>query len=710
MSFRNLCCLGIFLVGATAPLSLFAQFQAPTQEELSMTSDPKAPGAAAVYLYREETEDDVHHFRSVYARVKVLSEAGKAVATVHVSYPRVLAYYATGDNSSNSSSAGENHFDAPDMNQLGADQPYDTDTYTTNVEVKILDARTIHPDGTIVPFAAGQGSVTKVNTGAGQQKEVTFTLPGVEVGSIVEYRYQVRYDRFQSAPEWQIQQPYFVRKARYLYTPSVQFLPERNANGVGLSNSALRDRHYETLTDIHFVNILPPGKSVVQDAMGRYTLDLTDIPPIPQEPFAPPVSERVYQANFYYTYTIVEKEFWQKEMQYWTKDLNRYITPKPSLKSAVAELVSPSDAPLDKAKKLYALVQKLKNTDLDVDPSLSTADDSVPHGNVASILETKSGNSNQLAFLYLAMVREAGLTARPERIASRSRHIFSTSFLSTSQLDSVLIAVTIDGKEILLDPGTKTAPFQTLHWSHAAAGGVALAANNKVETILTPLQQIAENTSVRVGNLTVSPQGAVTGTLKVGFTGQQAIEFRQLAIQSGADAVKDQLNKMLAAQVPVGIEAHVDRIANFDDSSKQLVALVPVSGSFTVQAGKPLTLPRLFFETKEANPFPAEANRNLPVDTRYPSQQQEQITWVLPTGSKLATTPKDITEKWEDNALYQLHSKVDAGAVTTLRVLACGFTLLDAKEYTPLHNFYDKVVAADQQQLVVNSSDSGKGE
>jgi len=710
MPFRTLFGLGILLAGAAAPLSLFGQFQAPTQEELTMTSDPKAPGAAAVYLYREETEDDVHHFRSVYARVKVLSEAGKAVATVHVSYPQVLAFYATGDNSSHSSSAGENHFDAPDMNQLGADQPYDTDTYTTNVEVKILDARTIHPDGTIVPFSAGQGSMTKVNTGAGQQKEVTFTLPGVEVGSILEYRYQVRYDRFQSAPEWKIQQPYFVRKAHYLYTPSEQFLPERNVNGAGLSNSALRDRHYETLTDIHPVAILPPGKSLIQDAMGRYVLDLTDIPPIPQEPLAPPVAERIYQANFYYTYTVVEKEFWQKEMQYWTKDLNRYIASKPQIKSTVAEVVSPSDAPLDKAKKLYAVVQKLKNTDLDLDPSLSTADDSIPRGNVASILDTKSGNSNQLAFLYLALVREAGLTARPERIASRSNHIFSTSFLSTSQLDSVLVAVTIDGKEISLDPGTKMAPFQTLHWSHAAAGGIALTANGKVETILTPMQLNADNTSVRVGSLTVSPQGALTGTLKVGFTGQQAIEYRQLAVRSGADAVKDQLNKTIAAQVPAGIEAHVDRVANLDDSSKQLVALVPVSGSFTTLAGKPLTLPRLFFETKEANPLPADANRTLPIDARYPSQQQEQITWVLPTGFKLTTAPKDVTEKWEDNALYQLHSKVDAGSVTTLRVLAQGFTLLDPKDYTPLHNFYDKAVAADQQQLVVNASDSGKGE
>src|SRR5579863_6905958 len=116
MRFHTILCHGILLFGLTAPVVSFGQFQAPTPEELKMTSDPKAPGAAAVVLYREETEDDPHHFCTVYARIKVLTEQGKEAATVHVRYPRVLAFNAVGDNSSFSSASGENHFDAPDIN------------------------------------------------------------------------------------------------------------------------------------------------------------------------------------------------------------------------------------------------------------------------------------------------------------------------------------------------------------------------------------------------------------------------------------------------------------------------------------------------------------------------------------------------------------------------------------------------------------------
>src|SRR5487761_2088813 len=65
----------LFALLSVAPrLATSQSFQQPTPEELSMASDPKAPGADAVYLYREETADDPHHFHSVYARIKILTE------------------------------------------------------------------------------------------------------------------------------------------------------------------------------------------------------------------------------------------------------------------------------------------------------------------------------------------------------------------------------------------------------------------------------------------------------------------------------------------------------------------------------------------------------------------------------------------------------------------------------------------------------------
>jgi transglutaminase-like putative cysteine protease len=699
---------GMLLVGSAVPAVSFGQLQAPTKEELSMTSDPKAPGADAVYLFREEREDDPKHFRSVYARIKVLTEKGKELATVQVRYSKNFVFNATGDNSSRSSSSGENHFDAPDPNHTGEDRPWDPDSVVGHVEVADIQARTIHPDGTIIPLKGKPSDLLHQKENNSQVNEMTFNLPDVTVGSIIEYYYQVRYDRFQVPPEWQIQQPYFVHKARYVFYPDEQFQAFRNVGGsAGMSNRQMIGPHGEIYTDLRAVSVLPPGKTLAVDPTGKYAIDFTDIPAIPVEAYAPPLATQIYQADFYYTYTPDTKEFWQKQTDYWAKDLNAYIAPTQLIKQTAAEQVAEGDSPLVKAKKLYAFVQSLENTDITVAGSAAVVGDTIPRGSVEAVLQHKRGTGQQLAALYLALAKAAGLTARPERICSRDHRVFAPEFMSTEQLDSLLIGVTVDGKEIVLDPGEKMAPFQILKWSHAGAGGVAIAADGKVEIVVTPLQANAENTTIRVGSLNVSAQGEISGTLKIGFVGQQALQLRQMAVRSNAEAVQHRVNELLANQVPDGIEAHVDHFANLDNPEKQLLAIVPVKGTLAVHSGKRLILPRIFFESKESVPFPAEQSRVLPVDMHYAAQDQEQITYVFPAGFTLEGTPEDKKLAWEDNAVYQLRSKVTPTSITSARVLARGFTLLDAKEYGELRDFYQKVAAADQQQIVLTAAQTG---
>ena len=54
----------------------------PTPEELSMTSLPGYPGAAAVVLNREETTKDDLHSVFHYERIKILTKDGEKYANV----------------------------------------------------------------------------------------------------------------------------------------------------------------------------------------------------------------------------------------------------------------------------------------------------------------------------------------------------------------------------------------------------------------------------------------------------------------------------------------------------------------------------------------------------------------------------------------------------------------------------------------------------
>ncbi len=721
MRFHDAMPLAFLLAVGSVPVVAHAQFPPVPKEELAMTSDAKAPGASAVYLYREETEDDPHAFRTIYARIKVLTEEGKSAAVVHVSFPETFVYNAAGTNSSRMtgglgggsgstattvSPTNTAHWDVPSINHTGEDQPWDTDSYKGKVAIGALEGRVIHPDGTVIPLTGKPADLLKATMGP-RGSETTFTMPGVEVGSIIEYRYQVRYDRFLTAPDWQLQKPYFIHKEHFVFRPSGQFLPQ-NVTGAGVGDSALKDPHDNILTDIHFRPVLPPGKSVTRDAMGNWTIDLTDVPAIPQEPFAPPLNTEAYSVDFFYTYTFDVKDYWQKQMSYWTKELNAYTSSNQALQRAIKNVISPSDSPLEKAKKLYALVQKCQNTDSSPDGAPLTGSEFIPRGKVDSVLQSQKGSSNQIAFLYLALVRAAGISARPERIASRSLHIFSAQYMDNVQLDSVLVALKIDGKEILVDPGTKMAPFETLHWAHTGAGGIALDASNKAELVITPLQKSTDNSTLHVGTVNVSPKGAVSGSLKVGFIGQKAIELRQLGVKSGVEAVQAEVTRIIAQQIPQGIHIAVDHIGYLDNPDRQLLAVIQVSGSFATESDGRLVLPRTFFAAQERNPFPEKSSRELPVDMRYPAQEQEQITYALPSGFALPTTPEDAKLRWEGNAAYELRTKVEGSSITDARIFARAFTILDAKDYGQLHDFYQKVMAADQQPLVLAGEQIGE--
>src|SRR5262245_1544169 len=101
------CVLGLLILSAPV---LAADWLPVTPEELRMTSEPKAPNAAAILRYRQVDRDDTAPEQTIYSRIKVLTEEGRKYGDVEI--------------------------------------PYQSD----HESIRGLEARTIRPDGTIVNF------------------------------------------------------------------------------------------------------------------------------------------------------------------------------------------------------------------------------------------------------------------------------------------------------------------------------------------------------------------------------------------------------------------------------------------------------------------------------------------------------------------------------------------------------------------------------
>jgi hypothetical protein len=165
----------------------------------------------------------------------------------------------------------------------------------------------------------------------------------------------------------------------------------------------------------------------------------------------------------------------------------------------------------------------------------------------------------------------------------------------------------------------------------------------------------------------------------------------------------------MRSYLPEGVQADFDHFLALDDPSVNLIGIVNVSGNIGAATGKHFFLPGLFFESRARHPFVAQDKRAIPVDVHYPKLEQDEVTYHLPPAFSVESAPPDTNSAWPNRAIFKIHSTVKDSSVTVQRTLAYNFTLLDPKEYSNLHDFYQKVASADQQQLVLTRTPAAKG-
>jgi len=659
MRIRVLACgLPLLLLVLASPAFLRAQFQDPTPDELKMTSDPKAHGAAAVYLYREEITDDSIHAYSYYERIKVLTEKGKELATVRIPY----------------------------VNGINT--------------VTDVQGRTIHADGTIVALTAKPSDLMDFKAGNYQLNNVVFTLPSVEVGSILEYRIKFSSPAWRvSEPRWEIQNSYFIHKAHFMFHQFVgpgQYIPD--GDGGSLDRLMTSER-------------LAAGTIVNYDkSKNTFTLDLTDIPAFPDEDWTPPLNTLKWRVEFYYTNSKNPSQFWVTVGKNWAKTVEDFTHPTGTIKKAAEELVTPGDTNEQKARKLYTAVQKVDNTAFsrrksDVERKKEKIKDI---RKAEDVWKQQSGDEDEIALLYVSLARAAGLEVRAAQVVNRDQAIFDAHYLSVRQLDDYLAIVVLDGKDVYLDPGQKMCPFGTLHWKHTLASGFQQGLNETV-TVTTPANSYKSAVYQRVAELVIDPSGDVKGTVRLTMSGPDALYWRQLSLENDQDEVKKQFNESMQDAFPEGIQADFDHFLALDDSNVNLIGVVSVSGNIGTATGKRFFLPGLFFEARGKHPFVAQDKRDTPVDVHYPKLEQDDVTYHLPTGFQVESVPQTANNTWPDHALLKIAAKATSDGVTINRTLAYNFTMLDPKEYSNLHDFYQKVAAADQQQLVLTRTATATG-
>jgi hypothetical protein len=626
---------------------------------------PEQPGASAVVLAREETTDDPHNHKIVYMRIKILTEPGRRYADVEIPY-------------------SHRHFTIYDVS-----------------------GRTIHSDGTIVPFSGKPfDKVIERSRERGVQERYqvkSFTLPDVQVGSIVEFRFHQSYDDHSFyAPEWEVQSDLFQRKATFKFIPYA-----------GL----LQLPHDRVGSGVAWTTFLPKGSQLVEHeiprsglvtariASGYIDLQMTNVPALVREPYMPPSRVLRYRVSFYYMVGARQEEFWRDEGKFWNKDVENFLGRRNGVAEAVTTTVATSDSPEQKARKIYAFVSKLDNWSYQ--PARAEQEDRAlgikADRGAEDVLRQHGGSHDDLNKLYTAMLRAAGIPAWLMWVPSRDQEFFDPEFLSTRQLVAEIVIAQLGGKDVYLDPGTKFCAYGLMDWRYSNVRGLRQREGKGTEIAQSGLPNYNQAMIQRMARLRMTPDGKAEGSLKVGFYGLEAMELRRVGGKTDAEGRKKLLEDAVKRWLPADSDATLVNIPEWDDTESRLATEFKISCPLAAGAGKRWIVPLHLFQVNDKPRFSASDRTNA-IYFDYLSREIDEVHLALPPELEVESLPPNDNVRL-DYALYTTTQKQESGnSVMAIRDLTVGGLAFPPNMYKEVKGFFDKVKAGDDQPAVAKAA------
>jgi hypothetical protein len=618
-----------------------------------MTVDPLAPDAAAVCLRREEYVDIKAHYHRVYERIKILSEKGKGYGDVEIPYEAGMA------------------------------------------NIRALEGRTIHSDGTVVPFGGKPYDKELARSGGVRVMAKVFSMPDVQIGSILEYQYELQYDDWWIfPPEWYLQQPIYMHEGHYHFN-AIQIDPGSSnfiqvPDGQGHLMAAKR-----LLYDPEF----PPGAKF-QDLPTGFDLVVKNVPPIPDEAWSPPLNSFSYRLVFYYSSDFTGQDFWNNEGKMWSKEVDRFASASSRIRGSVSGIVAPGDTDEQKLKKIYTAVMTVENTEFSRTRSAEeNKAEGVQTKTAADIWDQKRGSPNEITRLFIAMARAADMKASAMIVTERDRRLLNVSYLHWSQLSDEIAIVTVGGKEVFFDPGQRYCDYGKLHWMHTQVLGIRQT-DSGTQAVLTPAADYKDTVVERKAVLQLGDDGKIGGAITLSMTGAEALRWRQLALRDDEEETRKRIADELQSLVPNGVLVKTATLTGLTDVSQPLMVTLEVSGGMGTQTANRIILPGSFFEANEKPLFP-EAKRENPVDLHYPYAVRDQVKITLGPGLAVESAPTNVQVPFPKNADFVAKYAASGSTYQQARLMALGKTVYGKDDYPQLRDFFQKAVTQDQQQLVL---------
>lgn len=312
---------------------------------------------------------------------------------------------------------------------------------------------------------------------------------------------------------------------------------------------------------------------------------------------------------------------------------------------------------------------------------------------VRKAYKEKTGNSADINLMLTAMLRNAGLTANPVLVSTRSNGI--ALFPNRTAFNYVIAAVETPNGIILLDATSKYSspnilPFRALNWQ-----GRLIRKDGTSEAIdLMPKKASNDNVFI---NYEIDAEGKVNGKVR-----RQCTDYNAMSYRNEVDGIKEDVYLEKLENENNKIE-----ISDYSRTNEKEI-LLPTIESYSfkgdnlteVIGGKIYINPMLFYTNTE-NSFKQEV-REYPVDFGFPFVDKFNITIKIPEGFAVETLPAPAVLAMEDNlGTFKFNIAQNENSLQLSILHQINEAIVSVEKYEMLKEYYQKMIAKETEKIVL---------
>lgn len=558
--------------------------------------------------------------------------------------------------------------------------------YWSGMDVKDVAARTIRPDGSIVelkPSDVYRRTVVKANDL--KVKVVSFAVPAIEAGVIVEYRWREVYrDSIASNLRLRFSRDIPIQDVRYFLRP--------------LKIPGLAMMAWSFNADI----------APVKQRDGSSMIRLSNVPADTNEEYGPPPFEaRPWVFISYSPEKQLDAEAFAREVgRTLCEEYGRRARPSDDIRRLAVAAVSAAGTDRERVAALVRVArEKVRRVDVD---TASAEDRRAARENrsAADALKRGIGTADDLVLVVLALANGAGLDARAAAIADRG-DLFQRSIPPHPYfIRGRLVAVRSGDGWLFADPANEYAPAGQLPWQYedqkALIGDPKGAIHGR-----TPLSEPAYSLKKRTGRFRLTEDGTLEGEARVEYFGHWADTFREQEDQDAPAEREKSLRERIETRFP-GAEVSEVKVENVIDLSKAYANAyrIRVPG-YAQRTGSRLFLQPAVFQKGIPAVFQG-AERKSEVYFDFPWAEEDVVHIELPAGYRLeeSADPKPVMA---GPLTYETRLSIEGGHLVLRRTQVVGkggAILFPQRSYRALRAVFDSIHKGDHRTVVLRRTDS----